>query len=226
MDWSDLEKHFSAARLGRYRASCNGDVARAAKAYVNNMLLAEATMPMLSVLEIALKNGVHQRLITLYKRSDWWDSWVSDPSFAWQVREVVSAKAKLQRRAEALTPDKIIAELPFGFWSSLFNVQFQTILWKDLRLIFLRCPKPQRQRHTVSSALNQIRQLRNRVFHHEQLLWLSPSLIDLHGKAIEVIGWIDPKLPPWLASYDRLPTTWAAIQPIQVNHSGISRPVP
>jgi len=226
MDWSDLEKHFSAARLGRYRASCNGDVARAAKAYVNNMLLAEATMPMLNVLEIALKNGVHQRLITLYKRSDWWDSWVSDPSFAWQVREVVSAKAKLQRRAEALTPDKIIAELPFGFWSSLFNVQFQTILWKDLRLIFPRCPKPQRQRHTVSSALNQIRELRNRVFHHEQLLWLSPSLIDLHGKAIEVVGWIDPKLPPWLASYDRLPTTWAAIQPIQVNHSGISRPVP
>jgi hypothetical protein len=188
MDWSDLEKHFSAARLGRYRASCNGDVARAAKAYVNNMLLAEATMPMLNVLEIALKNGVHQRLITLYKRSDWWDSWVSDPSFAWQVREVVSAKAKLQRRAEALTPDKIIAELPFGFWSSLFNVQFQTILWKDLRLIFPRCPKPQRQRHTVSSALNQIREPRNRVFHHEQLLWLSPSLIDLHGKAIEVVG--------------------------------------
>ena len=226
MDWSDLEKHFSAARLGRYRASCNGDVARAAKAYVNNMLLAEATMPMLNVLEIALKNGVHQRLITLYKRSDWWDSWVSDPSFAWQVREVVSAKAKLQRRAEAFTPDKIIAELPFGFWSSLFNVQFQTNLWKDLRLIFPRCPKPQRQRHTVSSALNQIREPRNRVFHHEQLLWLSPSLIDLHGKAIEVVGWIDPKLPPWLASYDRLPTTWAAIQPIQVNHSGISRPVP
>jgi hypothetical protein len=214
MDWSDLEKHFSAARLGRYRASCNGDVARAAKAYVNNMLLADATMPMLNVLEIALKNGVHQRLITLYKRSDWWDSWVSDPSFAWQVREVVSAKAKLQRRAEALTPDKIIAELPFGFWSSLFNVQFQTNLWKDLRLIFPRCPKPQRQRHTVSSALNQIREPRNRVFHHEQLLWLSPSLIDLHGKAIEVIGWLDPKLPPWLASYDRLPATWAAIQPI------------
>lgn len=214
MDWSDLEKHFSAARLGRYRASCNGDVNRAARAYVNNMLLAEATMPMLNVLEIALKNGVHQRLTILYKRSDWWEYWVHDPSFVWQVREVINAKAKLQRRAEALTPDKIIAELPFGFWSSLFNVQFQTILWKDLRLVFPRCPKPQRQRHTVSSALHQIRELRNRVFHHEQLLWLSPSLIDLHSKGVEVIGWLDPKLPPWLAGYDRLPASWAAIQPI------------
>jgi hypothetical protein len=214
MDWSDLEKHFSAARLGRYRASCNGDEIRAARAYVNNMLLAEAMMPMLNILEIALKNGAHQRLTALYKRADWWEAWSNDSSFSWQVREVTNAKTKLQRRAEAVTPDKIIAELPFGFWSSLFNVQFQATLWKDLRLVFPRCPKTQRQRHTVSSALNQIRELRNRVFHHEQLLWLNPPLIDLHGKGVEVISWLDPKLPPWLDSYDRLPTTWAAIQPI------------
>ena len=64
MDWTDLEKHFSAARLRRYLASCNGDEARAATAYVNNMLLAEAMMPMLNVLEVALKNGTHQRLTT------------------------------------------------------------------------------------------------------------------------------------------------------------------
>lgn len=214
MDWRDLEKHFSAARLGRYRAACNGDEARAAQAYVNNMLVAEAMMPMLNVLEIALKNGVHQRLTTLYKRTDWWGTWTNDPAFVRQVVEVDNARAKLQRRAETPTSDKIIAELAFGFWSSLFNVQFQSALWKDLRLVFPRCPKPQRQRHTVSSALNQIRELRNRVFHHEQLLWISPPLIDLHSKGIEVIGWLDPKLPPWLAGWDRLPATWASIQPI------------
>jgi hypothetical protein len=141
MDWHDLEKHFSAARLGRYRAACNGDESKAASAYVHNLLLAEATMPMLNVIEIALKNGVHYRLTALYQRTDWWEAWTNDPSFAWQAREVGNAKAKLLRRAEAVTPDKIIAELAFGFWSSLFNVQFQPILWKDLRLVFPRCPK-------------------------------------------------------------------------------------
>jgi len=214
MNWNDLEKHFSAARLGRYRASCGGDEARAARAYVNSMLLAEAMMPMLNVLEIALKNGIHRRLSGLYGRLDWWETWVGDPNFAWQSREVVSVKAKLHRRAEPTTSDKIIAELAFGFWSSLFNVQFQSVLWKDLRLVFPRCPKPQRQRHTISSALNQVRDLRNRVFHHEQLLWLTPPLIDLHAKGIEVIGWLDPQLPPWLDQYDRLPGTWTAVQPI------------
>ena len=129
MDWRDLEKHFSAARMGRYRASCHGDEARAAKAYVSNMPVAEAMMPMLNVLEIALKNGIHQRLTVMYKRTDWWEAWANNPSFVRQINEVANARVKLQRRAEAPTPDKIIAELAFGFWSSLFNVQFQSTLF-------------------------------------------------------------------------------------------------
>jgi len=212
MNWNELEKHFSPARLGRYRAACGGDEAKAATAYVNNMLLAEAMMPMLSVLEIALKNGIHLRMSALYRRTDWWETWSADKAFAWQYNEVANAKNKLQRRAEMATPDKIVAELAFGFWSSLFNVAYQQILWKDLRLVFPRCPKPQRKRHTISSALNQIRDLRNRVFHHEQLLWLTPSLPDFHAKGVEVIGWLDPNLVPWLDRFDRLPATWAIAQ--------------
>lgn len=75
MDWTVLERHFSPTRLGRYRASCGGDVAKAAQAYVHNLVLAAAMVPMLSVLEIALKNGVHQRLTAHYRRDDWWESY-------------------------------------------------------------------------------------------------------------------------------------------------------
>jgi hypothetical protein len=214
MDWSDLEKHFSRARLGRYRASCGGDKAKAASAYVKNIQLAEAMMPMLNVLEIALKNGIHQRLTARYSRVDWWEAWMGDPIFTWQTNEVTSAKNKLQRRAETATPDKIVAELAFGFWSSLFNGSFQSVLWKDLRLVFPRCPKRQRQRHAIASALNQIRNLRNRIFHHEPLLCLAPSLLTLHTRGTELIGWFDPQLVGWLAQFDRLPASWAAAQPI------------
>lgn len=214
MDWNQLEKHFYSARLGRYLVSCDGDKQRAARAYVKNVLLAEAMMPMLNVLEIALKNGIHSRLASFYKRVDWWETWTGVASFDWQMREIGSAKVKLQRRAEALTADKIVAELAFGFWSSLFNVHFQTVLWKELRLVFPRCPKSQRQRQTVSAALNQVRNLRNRVFHHEQLLWLHPSLFEMHAKGVEVVGWLDPQLQLWLAQHDRLRTVWNVVQPI------------
>jgi hypothetical protein len=209
MNWNDLEKHFSPARLGRYRAARGGDVARAAADYSSNVLLSEAMVPLLNVLEIALRNGIHARLSRLYGRTDWWESWVGDPTFSWQNKEVANAKAKLARRHEAQIPDKVLAELTFGFWSSLFNTQFQTALWKDLRLVFARCPKPQRQRHNISAALNQIRDLRNRVFHHEPLLWLTPTLLDQHAVGVTVINWIDPQLGKWLGNHDRLPTTWA-----------------
>jgi hypothetical protein len=33
MDWNDLEKHFSSARLSRYRAASGGDVAKAVTDY-------------------------------------------------------------------------------------------------------------------------------------------------------------------------------------------------
>lgn len=212
MNWIDLERHFSPARLGRYRVSFHGDQTRAESAYIDNMRLAEAMMPMLSVLEISLKNGIHHRLSLKYGRNDWWEALSGETRFAWQSRDIENASAKLLRRREANNPDKIIAELAFGFWSSLFNVQFQDLLWKDLRLVFPRCPKPERKRHTVSAALNQLRDLRNRVFHHEQLLWLTPSLGDQHDKGIQVLHWLDPQLPGWLASHDRLPSTWASIR--------------
>jgi len=208
MNWTDLEKHFSTARLGRYRAACGGSAARAAAAYSHNMLLAEAMLPSLNVLEIALRNGIHSRLTRRYGRADWWEAWAGIPGFAWQNNEINGAKAKLIRRKEAQTPDKIIAELTFGFWSSLFNTQFQAVLWKQLRLVFPRCPKPHRQRHTISSALNQIRDLRNRVFHHEPLLWLTPALIDQHALGLQAIGWLDPQLVNWLNHHDRLPVAW------------------
>lgn len=209
MNWNDLEKHFSAARLGRYRAARGGDEVKAAADYASNVLLSEAMLPMLNVLEIALRNGIHARLSKLYDRSDWWEAWIGNPAFGWQNKEVDVAKAKLTRRHEPLNADKVLAELTFGFWTSLFNVQFQSILWKDLRLVFARCPKPLRQRHNISAALNRIRDLRNRVFHHEPLLWLMPPLIEQHAVGLTVINWIDPVLGQWLDEHDRLPNTWA-----------------
>lgn len=208
MNWNDLEKHFSAARLGRYRAARGGDEVKAAADYASNVLLSEAMLPMLNVLEIALRNGIHARLSKLYDRSDWWEAWIGNPAFGWQNKEVDVAKAKLTRRHEPLNADKVLAELTFGFWTSLFNVQFQSILWKDLRLVFARCPKPLRQRHNISAALNRIRDLRNRVFHHEPLLWLMPPLIEQHAVGLTVINWIDPVLGQWLDEHDRLPNTW------------------
>jgi len=48
MNWNDLERHFSAARLGRYRIARGGDAAKALADYAGNVLLSEAMLPMLN----------------------------------------------------------------------------------------------------------------------------------------------------------------------------------
>lgn len=208
MKWNELERHFSTARLGRFSQARNGDRARAAVDYTHNILLAEAMMPMLNILEISLRNGVHRSMTARYGRADWWTGWANDSAYSWQNKEILGAISKLNRRRERHNPDKIVAELTFGFWVSLFNSQFQLALWKDLRLIFAHCPKSLRQRGRISAALNQIRDLRNRVFHHEPLLWLAPDLHAQHAVGLQILAWIDPVLTRWLAQRDRLPSHW------------------
>lgn len=101
---------------------------------------------------------------------------------------------------------QILEVSTFGFWSALFNAKLQGYLWKDLRLIFPHCPKAVRKRHEVSLVLNQMRVLRNRVFHHEPLLWLRPTLTEQHGLGRQAVEWIDPQLAIWLDELDTVPS--------------------
>ncbi|WP_380181787.1 hypothetical protein [Kalamiella sp. sgz302252] len=77
MDWNILEKHFSGARLGRYSAARGGNTALAALDYACNLQLAEAMMPLLNTVEIALRNAINARLVAKYHRADWWRAWLN-----------------------------------------------------------------------------------------------------------------------------------------------------
>ncbi|MCI3204863.1 MULTISPECIES: hypothetical protein [Pandoraea] len=210
MEWSELEVCFSSPRLRRYTIACKGDTKRAAAAYPHNLQIAEALLPSLNVLEITLRNSVHARLMEVFGDAAWWNTrrWLDDGSFLWQTERIAKAKEDLRRRGEPQTPDKLVAELSFGFWTSLFNARFQGNLWGALRHAFPRCPKKIRKRDTISKALAQVRDLRNRAFHHEPLLWLGPAVDEQYTTGVEVIGWLNPRLLEWLKPIDRFPQTW------------------
>jgi len=208
MDWHQMERNFSAARIGRYKVARGGDRVLAVSDYSRNLHLAESMMPMLNVLEVGLRNALYERLACSYRREDGWVEWSGRSEFARLSRSVEEAKSKLTTRRERVIPDKVLAELTFGFWCTLFNASYQGELWKELRLAFPACPRDERKRRTVCGALNQVRALRNRVFHHEPLLWMKPNLSEQHGKGVMVVGWIDPALAAWLARHDRFPDLW------------------
>ena len=100
------------------------------------------------------------------------------------------------------SPDKIVAELTFGFWVTLLNSEYELTLWKGLRQAFPHMPKKYRKRKNVSSPCNALRKLRNRVFHHESICWDLDYITEIHDRLILVLGWMNSDMPAWLEKVD------------------------
>jgi len=82
------------------------------------------------------------------------------------------AKDTLVKQAKPLEAGRMVAELSFGFWTSLLDVRYErsNVLWPHLlRPTFPRMRNRDRKRKTISARINSIRLLRNRVSHHEPI---------------------------------------------------------
>ena len=167
VDWPEFAAVFSSARVERYRARCHGNERFAMAAYQHNILLSEALTPLLNIVEVALRNAVHRELTKYYGRDDWWHAWAGNHGLQARMADVEVVSARLRARRQPRTADRIVAELTFGFWVTLFNAEYQRELWSALRKAFPHCPKKLRKRAAIASMVNRIRMLRNRAFHHE-----------------------------------------------------------
>ena len=99
----------------------------------------------------------------------------------------------------------IIAELNFGFWTSLFDVRYERIFWQKLiKDMFPSMPRRLRTRHTASARLNRIRKLRNRVFHYEPI-WHWADLQEQYREILETTHWISPETATLVHSKSRFP---------------------
>jgi hypothetical protein len=206
MDKVYLESVFSVERMAKYFLLRPGDDGKSIIHYQCNIQVSEAFYPTISTLEVALRNSVNRALIRKYGAPDWYNHFPVIPPLAKLTAEIDTAKTLIRHRRELLTHSKIIAELTLGFWVRLFNTEYERILWKDLRLSFPYLPKAERQRHRVSAPLNNFRNFRNRIFHHEPICWNLPRLQAIHTEMITVMGWINQDLPGWVEPIDRFET--------------------
>ena len=198
-----VEKVFSAERMQKYFAAHPGNEAKALLHYRCNIQISEALYPVLSTLEVALRNAVNQELIHKFNASDWYSHFPTTPGLAKLNKVITTAQQLITRRKELVTPPKVVAELTLGFWVRLFNAEFERILWKDLRQAFPNLPKVQKQRKNVSAPLNNFRNLRNRVSHNEPICWCFTHLQHAHQAMRTVMGWLNKDLPIWLKPIER-----------------------
>jgi hypothetical protein len=169
------------------------------------MRIAESLVSIFHVLEVSLRNGIQREMVREYQRDDWYEVFraSTNAELLSSYQKVDAARTALQKRGVNPGPDEITAELSFGFWTSLFNRRAFPDVSKPLMKVFFYCPKNAKKAHVIRSRLNNARDLRNRCFHHEPLLW--QPLFNLHRDITEIVQWIDPGLCVWIKGHDRLP---------------------
>jgi len=111
---------------------------------------------------------------------------------------ISDARTNIQSSKKEITTGRIVSELTFGFWTSLFDTKFELTLWKNLRFSIPNCSKQNRKRKIISAKLNRIRKFRNRIFHHEAISWNMEALNSYKQEIIEGISWLDKDLLNWL----------------------------
>lgn len=205
MNRNTIEKIISPERLKPYLKCHSDNFEKAVEHYKANIEISEAFYSLLAILEIAFRNNFDSQ----FKRQFNDENWFENPVFIkiasrFQIDRVSEARTNILREKKIITSGKIIAELSFGFWTSLLDTKFERTLWKNLRLAFPNCPKAIRKRKTMSSKFNGIRKLRNRIFHHESVTWNMNVILNYRDEIIEGIDWLDKDLLNWSSDLFRL----------------------
>jgi hypothetical protein len=162
--------------------------------YFWNIALCESLYPSLQNLEITLRNNIYSAAALSFNDRYWFnDVNILDIQ---QIESVKDAKKNIKKANKRFSEGLIISELSFGFWTSLFDKKYSRILWhrRDLiRTAFPNMPSKIRTQANLSKRFNDIRRLRNRVFHHEPI-WNINNLEQNYDDLIEALGWLNPDL--------------------------------
>jgi len=171
------------------------------------MALSESLYPVLQALEITFRNAIYDAACDYFGQVDWFD----DPMIIQHrndIKALDKAKKILQWQNKKPEPGRIIAELNFGFWTSLLDSRYEQVLWPQLiKATFPHMPKRIRTRKHLSQQFNKIRRLRNRIFHHEPI-WYWQDLQQQHQDILEALNWIAPTMKELVMTVDKFEDTF------------------
>jgi hypothetical protein len=204
----EIKKSFSEKRFEKYKRNDNDEVLTLTRC-LWNVSLCESFYPILHNLEIALRNGIHHTLNNHFGDELWMVNHRQRFSIN-DEKSLIKAEEELIRTRKPIEAGRLVAELSFGFWTSLFSRHYEIMFWRNrdfYRTIFLNLPATHRNRGFLADRFNKIRKFRNRIFHHERII--HHRLQETHDSIIEVIDWLNPTLKIITSKIDRFPTVYS-----------------
>lgn len=195
-------------------------------AYIWSIKVSAAIHPLLSALEVALRNSIHNSA-TKTIAPDWYDklstkkrkSWKigkrDQGNIDWHKSEISRVKKKIANKTppKGLTVhDLLVAKMDFGFWDNLLRECFsingdKLALWPQcMPLVFPNLPKGHTNA-TVQLEISSLRELRNDIAHNSPI-WKNKNVVDQKSaiiylneqidKIIEMIKWQSSEKVDWL----------------------------
>jgi hypothetical protein len=200
-----LEQALSRERLDTYR-----EILPASATFIDligvynaNTAISEALIGSIQIMEISVRNSIHRQIIKTYGK-DWYigNKLGLDNDGG---RLVTRLENRYKAVAKFNTPEtmaiKIVSELTLGFWTNLFKRQYEDPLWrKTLRFAFPHVGGAL-TRGQVFQILDQIRRLRNRISHHEQIVRYDLNIY--YNNIIDLVSWVSPVTAIWLSHHNR-----------------------
>lgn len=226
MDYNKIKKYISAARLVRYEQVCNNDQQKVLKLYQANLRLSQSFYPLLSLFEVVLRNAINEELVTHFNDADWLtnqiNGFMSHPSLTYlqpltgqtvhnhylkkAVESIIKRNQPPNLPQVQVPQGRIIADLSFGFWTELFEkIHYQNLNGSPIQIFTNRTPGL--NRNMVNQKLNRIRRFRNRISHHEPIIFAKGqqgqtifSLIqvnEIYNDIYDIFTWLDLDFNKW-----------------------------
>lgn len=205
--FSVLRTSVSQDRLEPYPVACVGSRAAAARLYAWNIQASAAFHAPLGCLEVACRNAMHRQLSALFGREDWWDA--AELRLHYTAQRIANdARRDLVRRRHTVTPARMVAELPFGFWVSLpgSGTDYENRLWRPA--LHRAFPGYRGRRVVLHRELDACRLLRNRIAHHSPIY--KRDLDADHARILRLLGYVSWDYADWVEAHDRVPAVLAA----------------
>jgi hypothetical protein len=182
----------SIPRFATYLDACNNANEAALRLYGWNARVSSAFLFPLHLFEICIRNAVANAATATYSPTWPWaatfERSLPDYQHFSPRREIVKVR---QRHQAPQSTGKVIADLKFAFWVSMFTGRHDRRLWRPhLKIEFPNTPPGmtvERVRTRIYAVADEVRQLRNRIAHHEPIF--RRDLIASYEAIEEIVGY-------------------------------------
>jgi Abi-like protein len=201
-----LEDILSEDRFSTYIGWSGGNRDRALELYTLNTRLSESLYTPLHMLEVTLRNRIHQVMSSAHGAL-WYDleANLANPV---QLEMLAKARKDMAEAKKTETSGRMVAALTFGYWTAMLGKEYENLWQTTLKDIAKRADGKGLTRKDFSRPLAPIRMLRNRIAHHEPILrWTLPK----HYEAIlQLTSWLSPVAAQWSHDHSRFTEMYPA----------------